>query len=75
MFFLKISNADMFFGKKKLTWKSYITSKTLPTTKQVQITNQKKFVIAALHINSETFVIYMAIEEQEKMPVHSEKQA
>ena len=31
--FLKISNADMAFGKRTLTWKSYITNKALPTTK------------------------------------------
>ena len=35
MLFFKISNADMSFGKKTLTWRSYITNKALPTTKQV----------------------------------------
>ena len=35
MFFLKISNADILFGEKTLTWKSYTTNKALPTTKQV----------------------------------------
>ena len=35
MSFLKISNADMAFGKGLLTWKSYITIKALSTTKQV----------------------------------------
>ena len=33
--FLKISNADVAFGKKILTWKSYTTHKALPTTKQI----------------------------------------
>ena len=32
-------------------------------------------MIAALDINNETFVMYMAIWEQEKMLVHSKKQA
>ena len=35
MSFLKISNADVSFGKRTLTWKTYITNKTLSTTEQV----------------------------------------
>ena len=31
--FLKISNADVAFGKGTLTWKSYTTHEALPTTK------------------------------------------
>ena len=33
--FLKLSNADVSFGEKTLTWKSYTTNKALPTTKRV----------------------------------------
>ena len=73
--FLKISNADVSFGKGILTWKTYITNKALLTTKQVQIINKKDFVIAALDANSETFVVHMAIREQERMPVHFKRQA
>ena len=75
MLFLKISNADVSSDKKILTWRTYTTNKALPTTKQVQIVNPKEFVIAALDINSEIFVVHVAIWEREKMPVHSEKQA
>ena len=71
--FLKISHAVMSFGEKTITWKTYITSKTLPTTKQVQIVDLKEFVIVALDINSKTFVADVAIQEREKMPKHSEK--
>ena len=35
MSFLKLSNADVSFGEKTLTWKSYTTNKVLPTTEQV----------------------------------------
>ena len=35
MFFSKISNANILFGEKTLTWKSYITNKTLLIIKQV----------------------------------------
>ena len=73
--FLKISNADVSFGKKTLTWKTYTTNKALSTTKRVQIINKKDFVIVVLNINSETFVVYVIIQEQERMPVHFEKQA
>ena len=35
MLFLRISNKDILFGEKTLMWKTYITNKALPTTKQV----------------------------------------
>ena len=35
MFFLEISSADISFGEKTFTWKSYTTYKVLPTIKQV----------------------------------------
>ena len=35
MLFLKISNADMSFSEKTLTWKTYTINKALPTTEQV----------------------------------------
>ena len=65
----------MSFSEKTLTWRTYTTNKALPTTKQVQIVDLKEFVIAALDIVSKTFVVHMAIRKQEKMPVHSKKQA
>ena len=73
--FLKISNADVSFGEGTLTWRTYTTNEALPTTEQVQIVNPKEFVIAALNVNSEMFVVHMAIREREEMPVHSKKQA
>ena len=63
MLFLKISNADVSFGERTLTWKTYTTNKTLPTTKQIQIIDKKDFIIAVLDANSETFVVHMAIRE------------
>ena len=72
---MKISKADVSFGEEILIWKSYTINKTLPTTKQIQQINRKKFVIATLNANSETFVMHVAIKEQEKMLVYSKKQA
>ena len=75
IFFLILSNADVSFGEKILTWRIYTTNKALLTSKQVQIIYKKDFVIAALNANSKTFVIHMAIWEQEEIPVHSKRQA
>ena len=61
MLFLKISNTDMSFSEKTLTWKTYTTNEALFTTKRVQIIDKKNFVIAALDANSNTFVMHVAI--------------
>ena len=58
--FLTLSNADVQFVKKELTWRSYTTAKALPTTKRVELINKKEFAKAALDENSETFVIHVA---------------
>ena len=73
--FLKISNTDVSFGEGTLTWKTYTTNEALPITERVQIVDPKEFVIAALDIDSKTFVVHVAIREREEMPVHSERQA
>ena len=63
IFFLKISNTNISFGKKTLIQKSYITIKALSITKQISIVDLKKFVIAVLNTNSKTFIIYVAIQK------------
>ena len=75
MSFLKISNANMLFSKKTLTWKSYTINKALPITKRVQIVNPKEFIIAVLDVDNKTFVVYMVLQKQEKMPMHFKRQA
>ena len=75
IFFLKISNANIAFGEKTLTWRSYTTNKALSTTKQIQLVNSKKFVIAALDISSKTFVVHIAIQEYEEMVMDPDKKA
>ena len=59
--FLKISNADIAFDKRTLTWKSCTINEALPTTEQVPQVNPKEFVIAALDVKSETFVMHVVI--------------
>ena len=73
--FLKISNADVSFGETTIMKKSYTTNKALPTTAWVQLVDSKEFIIAVLDADSETFVVYVAIQKREEMPVHLEKWA
>ena len=73
--FLKISNANIAFGEETLTWKLYSINKTLPTTEQVQLVDPKEFVIAALDADSKTFVVHMAIWEQEEMIMDPDRKA
>ena len=75
MLFLKISNTDVAFGERTLTRKSYTTNKALSTTEQVQLVNLKEFVIAALNADSKTFVMHVAICEQEEMAMDLNKKA
>ena len=75
MFFLKISNANVAFGEGTLMWKSYTTNEVLPTTEQVQLVDLKEFVIAALDADSETFVMHVAIREQEEMAIDPDRKA
>ena len=60
MSFLTLSNADVWFVEKKLTWRSYTTAEALPTIKRVELINKKEFAKAALDENSETFVVHVA---------------
>ena len=58
MLFLAFSNIDIEFTKlKKLTWRSYTTTKALSITNRVEFINKKEFVKMALDKNLETFVI------------------
>ena len=58
--FLTLSNADVQFIEKELTWRTYSTAEALPTTKRVELINKKEFAKAALDENSETFVVHVA---------------
>ena len=61
IFFLKINNINILFGKEILIWKSYITNKALSIIKQVQIIDLKEFVMMALNTDNKIFVVYMVI--------------
>lgn len=54
--FLILSNANIEFNKKKVTWRSYIAAEALLITKRVEIIDKKAFAKTALDKNIETFV-------------------
>lgn len=59
--FLFFSNAYLEFGVKKVTWRSYITAKTLVIAEKVELINNYEFIKVALDRNFNIFVIYVAI--------------
>ena len=58
--FLTLSNADIQFAKKELTWRTYTTEYPLSTICQVELINKKKFAKVVLDENVEAFVVYIA---------------
>ena len=73
--FLKLSNANMFFGEKTFTWRSYTTNKALSTTKHVQLIDKKDFIIVTLNINNKTFVVQIVIRKWEEMALNPTRNA
>ena len=73
--FLTLSNADIQFARKELTWRSYITAEALPTTKRVEIIDKKEFTKAALDENVEAFVVHVTSLSLNSMPIHPAREA
>lgn len=61
MLFLMLSNANIQFIKKKLIWKSYTTTKVLPTTKYIDLINKKEFAKTVLGKNIKAFVVLVIL--------------
>ena len=72
--FLTFNNADVRFVEKELTWRSYTTAKALPTTKRIELINEKEFANAVLDEKSETFVVYM-VSFNLTLGIHPDKAA
>ena len=75
--FLTLSNADVSFSERELTWKSYTVDEALPTAKRVELIDKKEFAKAALDTESETFVVHVAALETPLagMPIHPSRAA
>ena len=59
MLFLTLSNADIKFAQKELTWRFYIAAEALPTTKRVEIIDKKEFTKVALNKYIQAFVVHV----------------
>ena len=73
--FLTLSNADIKFAQKKLTWRSYLIAEALPTTKRVELIDKKKFAKTALDENIEAFVMHVIFLSLNSMAIHPAKEA
>ena len=73
--FLTLSNADIKFAQKKLTWRPYTVAKALPTTKRVEIIDKKEFTKAALDENVEAFVVHVTSLSLNSMPIYPAREA
>lgn len=60
MLFLVLNNADVGFAQKELTWKSYTTSETIPTTRRIKIIDRKEFARVTLNPDEKAFIVYIA---------------
>ena len=70
--FLSLSNVDIRFVEREITWRRYTTAKALLTTQRMKLINKKEFAAAALDADSETFVVHVTALDIEgtNMAVH-----
>ena len=74
MLFFTLSNVDIQFAEKKLTWRSYTGNGSLRTTWKMKIINRESFAKAALDKNIEVFIVHMALPTS-KMIIHPARKA
>ena len=72
--FFNLSNADVQFVEKELTWGTYTTKKALSTIRQVEIINKKNCAKAALDENVEAYVVHISSLGL-KMTIHPAREA
>lgn len=70
IFFVFLSNADIDFEIKGLTWRSFITAETLPNKSRIQLIDKHKFAKVISDKNLETFVIHVAALEATRMTIY-----
>ena len=79
MLFFILSNSDIQFAKKELTWGFYTAVKALATTKRVKLIDKKKSAKVALDKKFKTLVVYVAALEallrSAKMTIHPSQTA
>ena len=70
MFFLSLTNTEVQFDIRNLTWRIYSTTKALLITRQVELIDKYKFPKANLDKNSETFIIHVPVLEAVQLVIH-----
>lgn len=75
MFFLIFSNANILFSNQKLIWRFYIVTKSLPTTKKIELIDKKKSAKIALNKNVEAFGLYITSPTLVSIPISLGKNA
>ncbi len=58
--FFTMSNANINFQTQNLHQRSYIIKEMLLTIRKIELIGKKKFIVTALNLNYETFIIYIA---------------
>ena len=58
--FLTLSDADFDFSGWELRWRPYTIKKAFPTTRRIELVQKKEFAAAALNLEHETYVVYVA---------------
>lgn len=69
-FFLIFSNADILFTKQKLTLRSCIVTKALPTLKQVEIIYKKKIAKMTFDENIKVFLVHIIFFSLNSILIH-----
>ena len=72
--FLALSKVEINFAERELSWRTYTSKEALPTTKWVQIIDQKEFAAAALAPEEEALVVHVAYLGA-KMVMHPARKA
>ena len=58
--FFTLSNIEINFVICHIHCKTYTTTKALPTTRQFELIQKKKYVAIAFNLENEVFVVYIA---------------
>lgn len=73
MFSFSFFDMNIWFVDREIIWRKYTAIKALPTTKRVKLINENEFAAAELNVDSETFIIDLAVLDirDTNMAVHS----
>ena len=74
MYFLFFGKVEINFEERELNQKTYSLNEALPTTKRMQMIDQKKFMVVLLALDKVAFVLHVAYLGA-KMSIHLAWQA